>query len=286
MPTIFLNDSLTDADAACISPFDAGLLHGIGLFETVRAYKGRPFRLTEHLDRMYRSAEQLDLPLRHTSDQVADAVAAVLHANDLSEARVRITVTSGPIRPDGEGPAPQPTLLVAASGQVGYPGEYYEKGMAVATAAARVNPADLIAGHKTINYWPRLLTLQAARAQHCGEALWFTVFNQLAEGCISNVFLVSGGRVLTPALNTPVLPGVTRAAVLELCRAEPLECEERLLTAEDVNNADEVFLTNAIMEVMPVVLIDRKPVGDGRPGPVVRRIALLYRELVEKETGS
>jgi len=282
---LFLNDRLVDAEAACVSVADSGLLHGVGLFETIRAYNGRPFRLAQHLERMFNSAERLDLPLRHSRDEVAAAVAAVLKANELREARLRITVTGGAVRAESDEP-PQSTLLVTAAGQASYPASYYAEGMAVATAAARVNPADLIAPHKTLAYWPRLLTLQAARARHCGEALWFTVLDNLAEGCVSNVFLVVGGRVLTPSLDTPVLPGIARAAVIELCKAESIPVEERLLARDDVNAAAEAFLTNSIMEVMPVAMIDRKPVGEGKPGPITRRIAELYRQLVIKETSA
>jgi len=281
---IFLNDRLLDADAACISPSDGGLLHGVGLFETLRVYRGKPFRLGDHIQRMLTSAGTLDLPLRHSADQIADAAAAVIQANHLDDGRMRITVTRGPIRPEADPHEPESTLLVAATGQVGYPPVYYENGMAAAIAAARVNPADLTAGHKTLNYWPRLLTLEAARRQHCGEAIWFTVDNRLAEGCLSNVFLVAGGRLLTPSLDTPVLPGVTRAAVLEIAEAQSIDVEDRPVAREDLAKAEEVFLTNSIMEVMPVVLVDRRTIGDGKPGAMTRRIAGLYRALVEKET--
>jgi branched-chain amino acid aminotransferase len=288
---VFLNDRIVDADKACISPSDAGLLHGVGLFETIRVYAGRAFRLDQHIERLLNSAAALDLVLRHSDEAIREAAAAVIDANKVVDGRMRITVTGGPlptIGPDGEGcpSPPQSTLLVAAAADAGYPADFYNDGMAVATAAARVNPADLTVAHKTLNYWPRLLTLQASRQQHCGEALWFTIDNRLAEGCVSNAFLVAGGRVLTPSLDTPILPGIARATVLEICRDESIPAEEASISRDDVAAADEVFLTNSVMEVMPIVQVERRTIGDGKPGPITRRIAELYRDLVKTETSA
>jgi branched-chain amino acid aminotransferase len=288
---VFVNDCLVDSAAAAISPSDAGLLHGVGLFETIRIYSGRPFRLDQHIGRLLDSATALDLVLRHSADDIRQAAAAVIDANQVADGRMRITVTGGPlpvIGPDGEAlsPPPQSTLLVAAAADAGYPADFYKDGMAVAIAAARVNPADLTITHKTLNYWPRLLTLQAARQQHAGEALWYTIDNRLAEGCVSNVFIGSKGKILTPALDTPVLPGIARATVLELCRDESIPAEEKSISREDLAAADEVFLTNSAMEIMPVVQVDRRTVGDGKPGPLTRRIEELYRDLVKTETSA
>lgn len=289
---VFLNDSLVDADKAAVSVSDAGLLYAIGLFETIRIYHSRPFRLGEHIERMLESADQLDLPLRHSGEQIAEAAIAVIEANGVTDGRMRITVTRGPTtapkiaKKEDAPPQPRSTLIVTAAADAGYPQAFYENGMAVAVAAARVNPADLTAMHKTLSYWPRLMTLEGARGRQCGEALWFTIDNRLAEGCVSNVFLVAAGKVLTPELDTPVLPGVTRAAVLELCKDNSIPAEEKAITREDLASADELFLTNSIMEVMPVVLADRRTIGDGKPGPVTRQIAELYRELIETETAT
>lgn len=281
MTKVFLNGQVLDAADASISVSDGGLLHGMGLFETVRVYHGRAFRLDRHIARLLTSAERLDLPVRQSADEIAAAAASVISANKFREARMRITITRGPV---GEDIEPRSTLLVTTAEAVGYPRAYYDKGMAVAIAAARINPADLIASHKTLSYWPRLLTLEACRRQHCGEALWFTIDNRLAEGCISNVFIVTGGRVRTPSLDTPVLAGITRAVVLECCETEGIAVAEAALTRADLDAADEVFITNSIMEVMPVVLVDRRPVGEGKPGPVTQRLAELYRTTVDKET--
>ena len=122
-----------------------------------------------------------------------------------------------------------------------------------------------MAGHKTMNYLPRLIALRAAHANRCVESLWFTTQHLLSEGSVSNVFVVRDGTVMTPPLDTPVLPGIARALVLELCGREGIRCDEAALTIDALLDAEEVFLTNSIMQVMPVVLIERRAVGDGRP---------------------
>ena len=149
----------------------------------------------------------------------------------------------------------------------------------------RQSADDPIAGHKTTGYLPRLLGLREAQKAHCLEAVWFTTRNQLAEGSISNVFVVQGGVLKTPALATPVLPGLTRAAVLEVARKSGIETVETDLGIGDLLDADECFLTNTIMELMPVIRVERRDIKDGKVGPMTRKLGDLYRELVQEECG-
>jgi len=274
---VYLNDGLVSAEKAKVSAYDAGLLHGVGLFETMRSYGGRVFRLADHLERLFQSAGALGLSITQSRERMADAVNEVLRANGLSEARIRLTVTRGSILAAAEG-SPASTLLVTASAMAGYPAEYYQKGMMVLISPYKQNPDDPVAGHKTINYFPRLLALQQAQRAGAGEALWFTTGNRLAEGCISNVFLVKEGKLSTPPLDAPVLPGIARKAVLELAQAEGIECRERELSIQDLLQAEEVFLTNSIMELMPVCRVERHPVGTEKPGEVYQRLHEKYRE--------
>jgi branched-subunit amino acid aminotransferase/4-amino-4-deoxychorismate lyase len=156
--------------------------------------------------------------------------------------------------------------------------------MTVTISPFKVSPDDPLAGHKCTSYLPRLLALRDAHTKKCSEAIWFTTGNLLAEGAISNVFLVRGGVLATPSLDTPVLPGITRGAVLELARGDKVDTQERPLTINDLLDADEVFMTNSIMEVMPVCRVETKEIGNGKPGPVTQRLAEAYRQLLEKET--
>lgn len=274
----YLNGRLVNLREAAVDVTNPSLLHGVGLFETLRVYRGRPFRLAQHVERMKASAGRLSMPLGRAIEQIAGAVEMVLEANGLQDARVRFTVTppSSPDHPD------ETTLLVTAQQITGYPKELYEKGMTVFICNDyRQSSHDPLAGHKTTSYFPRLIALRDAQAHQCGEALWFTPDNLLAEGCISNVFMVKDGQLRTPPLNTPVLPGITRAVVLELARADGIPTEESPCTINTLLDADEVFLTNAIMEIMPVTRVERRSIADEKPGPVTRRLAGVYRDLTE-----
>lgn len=272
-PKVFLNGRILESSQAAVPISSPALLHGVGLFETLRAYRGRPFKLPEHVTRMARSAATLNMPVVEAINEVPQAVAQVLAANDLADARIRFTVTP-PSPQDRDG---RPTLLVAAEATAGYPPELYDKGMtAYVCDAYRQSRHDPLAGHKTTSYLPRLLALRAAQERGCGEALWFTPEGFLAEGSISNVFFVKDGTLRTPSLETPVLPGVTRALVLELASQCELPVEEHPCTLKELLEADEVFLTNAIMELMPVTRVERRPIADEKPGPVTGRLRAAY----------
>jgi branched-chain amino acid aminotransferase len=274
---IYYNGQLVSIKEAAISVSNPSFLHGVGLFETLRAYDGKPFRLAEHVERLRASAHRFNMPVADAIEKIPSAVEQTLEANKLADARVRITVT-----PPGSMDEPhQITLLVRAEETRGYPPELYEKGMAVCVQTDfRQSRTDPLAGHKTTSYLPRLLALRNAQDRHCGEALWFTPENLLAEGCMSNVFVVREGTLKTPPLDTPILPGITRAAVIELAQENDMAFEEAPCTIDDVLKADEVFLTNAIMEVMPVTRVERHPVNNAAIGPLTRKLADAYKSLI------
>lgn len=281
---VFFNDRLVDVEDARVSIYDAGLLHGVGLFETMRSYNGVVFRLEDHLERLYGSAKALGIQVTQKQDEIAGWVEVLLEANGLLEARLRLTLTRGNIK-DVDPDNPPPSLMFITAGpMVGYPEGYYKKGMTVVVSDYKQNPADPVAGHKTTNYFSRLLALQEAQQKQAGEALWFTPSNYLAEGCISNVFLVKDDKLLTPPLDTPVLGGIARKVVLELVQENEIEFEERQLDIKDLLGAKEVFLTNSIMELMPVCRIERHAVGEDKPGAIYKKLHELYREMVREET--
>ena len=281
---VFLNGELVPLAQAKLSVFDAGFLHGAGLFETMRAYAGKVYRLDEHLDRLLESAKYLSVPVSIDKDSLARAVEQTLEANELGEARVRLTLSRGDLRQslDEEQAG---TVLVTASALTAYPKELYEKGMTVVLSDVKLNASDPVAKHKSTNYLSRLLMLRRAQQLGGGEALWFTQVNRLGEGCISNVFLAKGGKLLTPSLDEPILPGITRGAVLELAKREKIPVSEQALAIDDVLGAEEVFLTNSIMEVMPVCRVEKHAVGNEQPGPMTRRLAELYRQDVAEKCG-
>lgn len=279
-----VNGTLMPAEEARVSVFDAGFMQGIGLFETMRAYAGRLFRLERHLDRLRQSAQKLGWTVVPDADVMADNVQQVLRATASADARVRLTVTTGSLHADA---ADTPALTIVATAAQGgkYPDDYYKKGVTVVAADCRQNPTDPTVGHKTTSYFARLAALRQAHAAGAFEALWFTPEDTLAEGAISNVFAVRDEVLVTSPLDTPVLPGITRAAVLELAGRLDIPTRDERLTLDELLAADEVFLTNSMAEVVPVVRVGRHAIGDEKPGEITRRLALAYGELVEQEVG-
>ncbi len=280
---VSINGQLVAADAACVSVFDSGFTQGIGLFETMRAVGGRIFRLDRHLERLRGSAGRLGWTVIPEPDELRNAVRQVVRATGNADARVRLTVTTGSVREAGDGP---PALTVVATAAPGgaYPEACYQSGVTVVIGKRyRQSAHDPTAGHKTTSYFARMTALREAYLAQAFESLWFTPEDMLAEGSISSVFLVLNECLVTPPLETPVLPGVTRGAVLELAAREGIAVAERPVTVDEVLDADELFLTNSMMGVMPVVRIERWPLGGERPGEITRRIAAGYADLVRGE---
>jgi branched-chain amino acid aminotransferase len=278
---VFLNDKLIDIDKATISVTDSGFLYGAGLFETMRSHNGVVFALADHLDRLFFSASSLSINNPYDKEYITDAIYKVLEANDLADARLRLTFTSGPMAEADEDR--KPTLLITATKFRPYAAEYYENGVMVVLCPFRQNPNDPTCGHKTTSYYSRMIALNAAHQRRAAEALWFTPDNHLAEGCISNVFLVKDSVLYTPPIETPVLAGVARKAVCQLALKDSIELIEKDLTINDVLGADEVFLTNVIMQVMPITRVEKHTVDDGKVGPMVKKLQRSFTEFVENE---
>lgn len=289
---VWLNGSLVDRDAALVSAFDAGLLHGVGLFETLSARNGHIYRLREHLQRLRGSAIELRLTDTLSIDPLALAVQQNVDEAGLDHARVRLTLTGGDLNlleTRRQTPA-HPTIIITAQPATEYPAEFFERGVTVAIADGRLNPLDPHAGHKTVNYWPRLRALQDAAARRAAETLFFSVTNHLMSGAVSNVFLVSQGTLRTSfsrgeeepgSLPSPVLPGITRAAVIELADGLSIGTGRSMLTIDDLLDADEVFLTNSSWGILPVVAIDYdepRTIGDGVPGRITSRLRQALEE--------
>lgn len=304
MAHVWLNNNFVDEADASVSIRDAGLLHGAGVFTTMRAHNGSVFQLAQHLRRLRDSCEALFVPLQYKDAAIEAAATELLKRNGLPDARLRLTVTRGAISQDPlHGTRLEPNVFLTAAPFEPYPVEYYQRGLTVILLdEQKLNPYDLQAGHKTLDYFSRLAALREANRRGAGEALWFNVHNYLQSGSISNVFLVEAGKLVTPptpqelreksvadALPYPksnALPGVTRATVLELARNAGIEVQ---LGGVDVNRllaAEELFLTNSIMGVMPVCRIERKSVGNDRPGPITVQLANSLREQMERESSA
>jgi len=279
---VSLNGQLMPAEEARVSVFDSGFMQGIGLFETMRAYNGRVFRLERHLDRLVQSARTLGWVTLPDTDDLEDNVEQVVSATAADDCRVRLTVTTGSVRPS-EQERPELTIVVGASPGAKYPPECYTQGVTVLISDYCQPATEPTTGHKTTSYFGRLAALRAAHAQTAFEALWLTEDGRLAEGSISSVFLVQGERLVTPPLDTPVLPGITRATVMELAVELAIPVREQELNEADLLNADEVFLTNSLMEIMPVVRVGREPIGTEKPGEITAQLYEAYGNLIDRE---
>lgn len=299
MPHVtWINGVFVEPGEARVSASDAGLLHGVGLFETMLGAHGRVFHLEHHMNRVTRSAKTLRLADGLRASALAEAVEGALERSGYAEenrrARIRMTITGGDLNLlRGEaGKGGNPTIVITVTPAFAYPERMFTEGVGVLIASAKANPFDPTAGHKTLNYWWRLSALQEAARAGMGEALILQATNHIAGGAVSNLFAVRGGRIATPvargeeaagAIASPVMPGVTRGAVMHYAHDMGLEVERRMMTIADALDADEVFMTNASWGVLPVVGIEAKPIGAGTPGPVTRTIRERWLTAVRDE---
>ncbi len=291
-----VNGQLARYEEVGISPSDSGLLHGAGVFETLRVRNRKVFRAEKHLERLARSGELFGIAVTLNVAQLAEMVEDLCEINGLTEARARLTITRGDLHAaTAEDPVPPVTLILSASAFEGYPAVLYEKGMTVVVTRYKQNPENPLTGHKTTSYMDRLMGLREAQELKAGESLWFTAgTNLLAEGSISNVFIVdTAGVVITPPVTMPekpnqrvCLPGITRALALELAASLNLPTQEKLVTIHELLAAKEVFLTNAMMGIMPVTAIERHIVGGSEftPGPITKQLRDRYTQVLHDET--
>lgn len=293
---IYVDGKMVNASEAHITFADAGFQHAVGLFETLGVYHGRAFRLEAHLNRLAESAKSLGLVRQLDTALCRDAIQQTLAHNTLDQARIRLTVTAGRtalLAADRDSQHIGPSILVEPNQPTQYDQTYFEKGIMAVIGPAAANPFDALAGHKTLSYWHRLLTLRHAAAVGGGEVIWLNTSNHLASGAVSNLFLVKQGQLLTPfarteevesALPAPVLPGVTRAAVIEQAGVLEIPVTRRMLSVADLLDADEAFLTNSSWQVLPVTRIEKETIGNGHVGPVTNRVRQAILALVEQET--
>jgi branched-chain amino acid aminotransferase len=277
---VWLNGALVDGESACVSPADHGLLVGDGVFETLRCYAGVPLALDDHLGRLEGGARALQLePPRR--DLLGQAAHAVLEANDLGDARIRITLTSGAGPPGLARGEREPTVLVAAFPLTPWP--------ATATAIVsrwRRNENDPLAGVKTVSLVGSVMALAEARSRGASEALVLNLEGNLCEATTANVFCVRGGRVETPSLGSGCLAGITRDRVLRICGELGLSVSEAEIPAAALTESDELFLTSSTREIQPLIEVDGRPVGNGDPGELTTRLGLAYSDAVERELKS
>ena len=277
---IYINGELVPEAEAKVSVFDHGLLYGDGVFEGIRSYGGKVFRMEDHIRRLYESAKSIFLTIPISPDEMVEAIENTLAANSIKDGYVRVVVTRGVgdlgLGPDG---CDKPQIIIIAASIALYPEELYEQGLEIITSSfIRNNPAALSPRVKSLNYLNNILAKMEAMQAGCIEALMLNHKGEVAECTGDNIFLVRDGTLSTPPLDAGILGGITRQTVIELAREDGIEVAEVPLTKHDVYVADECFLTGTAAEVIAVVKVDGREIGTGKPGPMTLELKKRFHE--------
>jgi branched-chain amino acid aminotransferase group I len=280
---VYYNGNILPADNVAISPFNRGLLYGDGVFETLRAYKGLVFRLGQHLKRMQEGLQVLRIEPDWEAHSIERAIGELIKLNNLSDAALRISVFRG----DGEGPEPpeglRSSILISAKPFNTYRAEDYATGFRAYLVSMRRSSYSPLSRIKSLNYLDNILARLEAREHNAQEALLLNTLGWVAEGATSNIFIIKDKKLITPPVDAGILPGITRAAVLEIADSLDLQAREETFSPEELLRADESFLTNSLMEIMPLVMLNERKIGSGRPGPLTAALLQQYRNLVNRE---
>lgn len=282
---IWINGQLFDKADAKISVYDHGLLYGDGVFEGLRSYSGKVFRLEEHIDRLWDSAKAIALKIPMEKAALCKAVNDTLKANNIVDGYIRLVITrgSGSLGLDPN-KCSDPQIIIITDHISLYPKEMYERGLEIVTVSVvRNHSAALSPRIKSLNYLNNILAKLEGLQAGCSEALMLNTRGEVAECTGDNIFLVRGKELLTPPIDAGILEGVTRNAVMELGAKSGLTVREITLTKHDVYIADECFLTGTAAEVIPVVKVDSRTIGNGEPGPVTRDLIRRFHELVGRK---
>ncbi len=281
----YVNGGFVPKEEASVSVYDHGFLYGDGVFEGIRAYNGRIFKLEAHVDRLFESAHVLQISMPLSREEMAQAIIETVRRSGLRDAYIRPVISRG--RGDlGIDPrkCPRATVVIIVDTIQLYPEEAYRKGLRIVTTSTRARPVDVLNPRiKTCNYLNNIMARIEVNLAGADEGLLLTTQGFVAECTADNVFIVKKGRVLTPPAHLGILLGVTRQTVLDLCEALRIPVAEQVLTLHDMYTADECFLTGTGAELGPVVQLDGRAIGTGQPGPVTLRILKAFRELAARE---
>jgi branched-chain amino acid aminotransferase len=280
-----LNGKLVPKEKALISVFDHGVLYGDGVFEGVRAYHGRVFRLKQHLERLYDSAKAILLMPPISAEQMGREILRTLAANKLSDGYIRPVITRG-VGDLGLNPAncPQAIYFIITDKIKLYPDEFYKKGLPLVTVPTRRNVAEALSPKiKSLNYLNNILAKIEANQRGALEAIMLTQDGYVAECTADNLFILRKGRLLTPPTWQGALEGITREAVLELAAKLKIKAAEEPMTRYDIYTADEAFMTGTAAEIVPVISLDARLIGNGKPGPVTLKLIAAFKALTARE---
>ena len=279
---IYLDGKFVDSSEAKVSVFDHGLLYGDGVFEGIRLYGGNIFRLEEHLERLEYSAKAIMLQIPHTRAELRELTCETCRQNGLKDAYIRLVVTRG-VGDLGLAPwlCPKASIFIIASKISLYPQEHYDNGLAIVTVPTRrIGPAALPATIKSLNYLNNILAKIEAKQFGALEAIMLNEQGYVAECTADNVFIVHKGTIITPSSSQGALKGITRDTVIDIAAEIGVPLRESDMTRYDIWCADECFLTGSGAEVIPVVKLDGRVIGDGKPGAITQRVLAAFRRRV------
>ncbi|MHC4322035.1 MAG: aminodeoxychorismate lyase [Planctomycetota bacterium] len=278
---IFLNDKIIPETEGNISSGDRGFLYGDGVYETLRSYNGKPFKLAEHLERMRYSSEQLKISFAYTNADIGEWINELIEKNSSQDAYIRITLSRG----TGGGRLQmddniEPTTLIQVKPLTPYDIKLYEEGISLVVSNYRRSTSCPISRHKSTNLLKSIILKEEAKKRSAHEAIIMNTDEYVAECVVSNVFFVNNGSVVTPSLDTNILPGITRRTVLDICKESGIPAGEELFKVEALLNANEVFITNSLMEIIPVSKIENYKIGETIPGKITQQLMSAYKSLI------
>jgi branched-chain amino acid aminotransferase len=281
---VYINGKFVKKEEARLSFLDHGFLYGDGIFETLRAYNGRVFKLDEHIERLLGSAKAIHLTIPLDVSEIKEVIERAVEINALREAYIRMTVSRGTGEPGLDlGLCPVPTVVVYAKEMTGYPEEMYKRGVKVAIVGARrVSPRALDPRAKSCNFLNNIMARIEAESEGAVEGIMLSDDGYVTEGSTSNIFIVKDGILITPPTDIGVLPGITRNTAINLAGDSGIEFREEIFGKDELYQAEECFLTNTSYEVMPVVQIDGRRIGGGLPGKTTAFLLNRFRRYVER----
>ncbi len=282
---VWINKKFIDIDDAKISIFDRGFLYGDGLFETMRSYAGVVFKLDEHLDRLFLGLKALKIREPCLKKYLSDVIYESLAINNLKSANIRLAVTRG----EGTSGIDHreefvPNVVIVSKELREYPDWMYSKGISAKVVGIQQNEYSPVSKMKSMNFLNYILARIGAKDEGFDEAILMNTNNYLAEAATSNIFLVKRKTVITPSLDSGVLPGITRGVIIKIAKRMQIDIKEKAVLYIELMDADEVFLTNSLVEVLPVTKVDSKKVGKGIPGEIAKLLHISYKKEVIKET--
>mgnify|MGYP001603576333 CR=1 FL=1 len=283
MNKIWINGKFVDRDNAKVSVFDRGFMYGDGVFETMRSYVGRVFKLDRHLDRIFQAMDAIEIRHRYSKRYMGKAINSTLRVNHLSSAYIKLSVTRGEGRFGiGYKDDFRANVVIIAKEFEGYPSWMFDDGLDAKVIGVQ-NEMSVISGIKSLNYLPYILARFDAKRRGFDEAILTNTKDYITEGTTSNIFIVKNNGLTTPSEKSGILPGITRGVIMEIAKKLKISVKEKLVTRRELLGADELFLTNSLAEVLPITKVDSRRIGTGVVGPITKLLHISYQKQVIRE---